>query len=447
MNDASNFLVLPTTYWVALSLALALAGEAAMRFRERWTIPALMVYATVLAWYFAEPIYSPETMMFSLELLSQTYISVFIFLVGFRLTATLWSSALAPTEIRQINASDLPAERVFWSGLVLWLVLLAYGTTRMQGDIMGALFPVGARAGTSMWQRYAGADAGTFGFAVSAASYIYLLVLALFGMLLPLLKSRKLQALCIACVLISWPYAFLQGSRNVTLAVVVPAIFSFLFFSKARIRTKLITLGVVSVALEWALRQIITYRNVGFDYEGDIADSNHLGLNMASELAYSISFIQDGIMRPTLGGGFLAELGNVVPRFLWPDKPLIGIDFAIARGFATTNSDIGVSTTISTGMIGQGVLEFGPYIGPAVMSVIVALWSGWLARLLAQGTVPRVCLFLVGMGLTFNLGRNISFLVLWPMVFATVLIIVLERFGEKRKDTARKAALKAAAQG
>lgn len=447
MSDASNFLILPATYWVALALALALLGEAALRFRERWTIPAMMVYVTVLAWYCAEPIYSPDTMMFPLELLSQTYISVFIFLVGFRLTATLWSSALAPTVIRQINASDLPAERVFWLGLVLWLVLLAYGTVRMKGDIIGTLFPVGARAGVSMWQRYAGADAGTFGFLVSAASYVYLLVLALFGMLLPLLKSRRLQAFCVVCILVSWPYAFLQGSRNVTLAVVVPAIFSFLFFSKVRIRTKLISLAVIAVALEWALRQIITYRNVGFDYEGEIASANHLGLNMASELAYSISFVQDGIMRPALGAGFMAELGNVIPRFLWPDKPLIGIDFAIARGFSTTDSDIGVSTTISTGMIGQGVLEFGPYIGPAVMSAIVALWSGWLARLLAQGTVPRVCLFLVGMGLTFNLGRNVSFLVLWPMVFAAILVMVLERFGEKRKDAARKAALKAAAQG
>lgn len=433
MNEAADFLVLPATYWVSLTLCSALLLEAAIRFREGWAVPTMMIYGTILTWYFAEPLYTPATMQFSPQLLSSTYAAVFIFLAVFRLAVTLASSAMAPRVTRQFDGADLPAERIFWVGVVLWLMLLAFGTFRLNGDIIRALFPIDARAGVSMWQRYAGAEAGTFGFVVSTASYVYILILALFGMLLPLLKTWRLRVLCILCILISWPYAFLLGSRNVTLAVVMPSIFSFLFFAKVRIRTKLAVAVVAALLLEWALRQIIAYRDVGFDYQGEVASTRHFGLNMASELAYTISFLQDGIMQPALGTGFLAELANLVPRFLWPDKPLIGIDYAIARGFADTTRDTGVNTTISKGVIGQGVIEFGRILGPACMAVLMAAWSGWLARLWAQGTVPRACLFLVGMGLTFNLGRGITLLTLWPMVFAVLLVLVLERLSKGKE--------------
>ncbi|MEO7680622.1 MAG: hypothetical protein ABIS14_08000, partial [Sphingomonas sp.] len=183
--------------------------------------------------------------------------------------------------------------------------------------------------------------------------------------------------------------------------------------------------------IEWAMRMIIIYRNIEFDSQDKVRDQGHLGLNMTSELLHCINFIKTGMLREGMGRGLLAELGNVIPRIIWPGKPLVGIDYAIARGYGGGSSDIGVFATVSTGMIGQGVLEFGPIFGPVAMALVLALWSAFLARLWSQGTVPRLCLFLVGIGLTFNLGRDVSMLVLWPMVFGYFAVTLLERRGRK----------------
>jgi hypothetical protein len=63
---------------------------------------------------------------------------------------------------------------------------------------------------------------------------------------------------------------------------------------------------------------------------------------------------------------YFAELVNPIPRGLWKDKPEIGIDYAIARGqlwAGQAAGQAGVGATISTGMIGQGVVNFGPFFG------------------------------------------------------------------------------------
>lgn len=430
--DLSTLLDLPGGFWLATLTLLGLVAEAVVRIREKWAVPALMVYLTVFGWYTMEPIESPETMAFSDEAISGAFFSVFIFLASFRFLCSLMSSVMAPRQRREIDYNELPADRVFAITAMLWFGLLLIGIWRMEGDVLATLLPLKAREGATMWQRAAGAAAGRFGFAVSIAGYVYVLTLALFGMLLPLLKTRRLQFFCVTLIIISWPYAFLQGSRNITLAVFVPMVFSFVFFSRAKLLPKIAIVLSSGLFIEWALRQIITYRNVGFDYTGEVQQQSHLGLNMASELVYCVEFINTGVMEEKWGVGLLTEFSNFVPRFMWPDKPLLGIDYAIARGFSGSASDIGVNATIATGIIGQGVLDFGPLLGPIVMAAIIALWTGFLARLQAQGTVPRVCLFLVGMGLTFNLGRGFSMLVLWPMIFAYVIVVLLERYGRKR---------------
>jgi hypothetical protein len=74
---------------------------------------------------------------------------------------------------------------------------------------------------------------------------------------------------------------------------------------------------------------------------------------------------------------------NPIPRGLWKDKPLIGIDYAIARGqlfVGQREGDAGVGATISTGMIGQGVVNFGPFFGVLAAALLMAFWVAILAR-------------------------------------------------------------------
>jgi hypothetical protein len=85
------------------------------------------------------------------------------------------------------------------------------------------------------------------------------------------------------------------------------------------------------------------------------SEAKHAGLNMLEELAWVNNFIDKGTYAINYGQRYFAELVNSIPRGLWQDKPLIGIDYAIARGqlYGDQNEgEAGVGATISTGMIG-----------------------------------------------------------------------------------------------
>lgn len=424
-------------YWLTIIVIAGLVIEAVFRWQQKWAVPALMVYVTVIGWYVLEPVYSPDTLAeFSADEINTAFYAVIIFLVAFRISCIPIILMMKPLITQKFDAQAIPAEQVLKYNAILWILLLAIGVARLNGDVVLALFPVDARAGNSMWLRAGGADAGPFGFLISSASYLYILVLAAFGMLLPFLKTRQSQLFCIALIAISWPYAFLQGSRNVTLAVFIPLVFSYLFFSNTKVWMKISIIAFSGIFIDYAMRTILAFRKFGFAAKTidvqDIQDKGYAGLNMASELVHCIAYTESGVLRQTWGMGLVYELGNIIPRAIWSDKPLLGIDYALARGFGGGDGDTGVVATISTGMIGQGVLEFGFIGGPIFVAILMALWCGLLARLHEQGTIARVCLFLFGMGLTFNLGRNITMLVLWPMLFAYIAVILLERAGARK---------------
>jgi len=86
---------------------------------------------------------------------------------------------------------------------------------------------------------------------------------------------------------------------------------------------------------------------------------------MYRELGYINYFIDNGTYQVNWGTRYFAEIVNPIPRIIWPGKPMIGIDYAIARGMAYGNQDAksgGIAASISTGMIGQGVVNFGLYL-------------------------------------------------------------------------------------
>ena len=94
-------------------------------------------------------------------------------------------------------------------------------------------------------------------------------------------------------------------------------------------------------------------------------------------------------------------------------------------------------------MIGGGVLNFGPFFGPMAAGILMALWTALLIRWWQQrDSLPRLVLFMLGAGLTFNLGRDITLLVLWPVVFAYCFVRLIEiwtakRFGPVPQTTAQ----------
>jgi MFS family permease len=112
---------------------------------------------------------------------------------------------------------------------------------------------------------------------------------------------------------------------------------------------------------------------------------------------------------------------------------LIGIDYAKWRGFDSADNDLGVNTTVSSGMIGGGVLNFGQILGPVAAGILMAIWTGLLVRWWEQRqSLLRLVLFMLGAGLTFNLGRDITLLVLWPVIFAYCFVRLAEMWATRR---------------
>ena len=427
---------LPLTFVFAAALALAAAVYGLAHLRRSWAPPFLAVVGTFAAWYLVEPLVSPEAWAgFEPDHVGTAYGAATLFLLAFIAAFFALRPAFVPSVRARRSIRDtmtapgsIPPDRIALLAVAVWLVLLAYGTARVGGDLIQALFPVESRAGLKMWQRHPGMRAGPAGFLVSMAGYLYTLVLALFGILLPIVRKPSTRALLVLVILIAWPYAFLQGSRNVALAVAAPMFASMFLFTRIRPAVKLAVMAAGFLALDFAFRAIIAMRNTGFDVERlqALAGQRHLGLNMGSELIWIVTLFERRMVEPSWGGRYFAELVAVIPRAIWPGKPLIGIDYALARGYGGGGSDIGVFATISTGMIGQGAVNFGLVLGPLTAALLLAVWANLLHRLRLQGTAPRVALFLLGLGLTFNLGRDVTLLVLFPFLFGYLAVRLSE---------------------
>ena len=154
---------------------------------------------------------------------------------------------------------------------------------------------------------------------------------------------------------------------------------------------------------------------------------------MMQELCFANDFTQ--VNGPTYGARYLQEVLNVVPRAIWQSKPLLGIDYSAWRGFEGGNTDIGLTATISSGLIGGGVLNFGTWWGPLVSALLMSTWAGLLARWwLQRDSLLRCFLFIAGLGLTFNLGRDITLLVLWPIVFGYLITRLIEFITYRRSS-------------
>ncbi len=449
IGDIVNFVNIFTPnlslyYTLASFLLIILGIEALIRKKITWKIPAIIVYTTVFIWYLTETIYTPENLTkFSSAILEDCYLQIILFLCGFRIFIPQLSKnfVIKLSSAYQLLTTSIDSARLLAYLSIIWLGLLMYGINRMNGDIFGALFPINARTGGNMWGRAAGAAAGSSGFIVSSASYIYILVCSFFGILLILQTQQHVKLINIILIVISWPYFILQGSRNLFLAVALPTVLSYALVSKQKWWIKIFILGASFLAINYILTLVIAYRNIGFasllsgtsQSTASISEQKHLGLNMLEELGFINSFYQQGTLHIQYGGDYIAQFLNFVPRAIWPSKPLVGIDYAIARGFADSSKDIGVSTTVSTGLIGQGVVNFGPYFGPLAAAFLMASWASFLARLWSQRYSPlRLCLFLAALGITFNLGREMTLLILWPIVFGYILVRFLENLNKKK---------------
>jgi oligosaccharide repeat unit polymerase len=430
------------TFYLAAVVLVVLTAESCIKLLNRNTFGvALIVYVSVFAWYFVDPFLNPEQYDYlPSSLLGQSYGQVLLFLVGFRMFMPVATRWIVRRRSSGIFDNRLTPEQILIAAGTIWFLLFLIGIYRMDGDVMGAVFPIDSRAGLTMWSRDAVSSSAS-GFLVASAAYLFNAVTAFLGVLVFFQRSIAWRLLAGAMFAITLPYFFLAGARSHFLAAVLPFIITYLFYGRHLLILKLAILAVAFFCLNEGFKFVTAFRGIGFrdvlasenPYELMDEDMRTSGLNMIQELCFVNVYLETGGTSPAYGARYLNELLNFIPRVIWPSKPLIGIDYAKWRGLESSEGDLGVSATISSGMIGGGVLNFGRIFGPVAAAILMAVWTGLLIRWWEQRqSLLRLVLFMLGVGLTFNLGRDISLLVLWPVVFAYFFVRLTEIWATRR---------------
>ncbi len=428
------------TFYLAAIALVVLTVESCLRLLNRDSLGiTVVVYIAVFAWYFVDPFLNPEQYDY-FPSLGESYAQVLLFLIGFRVfapTAVRWILRRRSTGV--FDTGLTPGQILIAAGTI-WFLLFLIGIYRMGGDLMAAVFPIDSRAGMTMWAREAVSSSAS-GFLISFGGYVFNAVTAFLGVLVFFQRSTAWRLLAGAMFAITLPYFFFAGARSHFLAAVLPFIIAYLFYGRHPLVIKLAILAVAFVCLDQGFRFVTAFRGTGFrevlasenPYELVDEHLRQTGLNMIQELCFVNAYLDSGDMSPAYGARYLNELLNFVPRAIWPSKPLIGIDYAKWRGFESDEGELGVSATISTGMIGGGVLNFGQIVGPVAAGMLMALWTGLLNRWWEQRqSLLRLVLFILGAGLTFNLGRDITLLVLWPVIFAYCFVRLGEMWATRR---------------
>src|SRR4029077_15254195 len=435
------------TFFLAAVVLVVLTVESCIKLLNRDSFGITVgVYVTVFAWYFVDPFINPEQYDYLPSfLLGQSYGQVLLFLIGFRVftpIAIRWITGRPSTGV--YSTLRFAPEQILLAVGALWFVFFVIGIARMGGDVMGSVFPVDGRAGPSMWGRDALESSGS-GFLISFGGYVFNAATAFLGVLVFFQRRFAWRLLAGAMFGITLPYFFLAGARSHFLAAVVPFIITYLFYGRHPLLIRLAILAVAFVCLNEGFKFVVAFRDSGGyrdvlasenPYELMNEDARPSGLNMIQELCFVNVYLQTGGTSPAYGARYLNELLNFVPRAIWPSKPMIGIDYAKWRGFESEhdeNGELGVNTPAPTGMIGGGVLNFGKILGPTAAAILMALWTGLLIRWWEQRqSLLRLVLFMLGAGLTFNLGRDITLLVLWPVIFAYFFVRLAEIWATRR---------------
>ncbi len=432
---------------LALFLPIAVCGflvtEGLLNWREAWAKPALTVYGTIFIWYPGDFLMAGTA---GYRIFTDAAINIALLQVS---ACLLLIRCFIPSAVarctRGLDATSAPVslsaawmKAILIAAIVLWFMLLAAALARLQqhrnfDEMWPAIFwPPLYQQKVSMFG-HSGRGAGA-SFIWAAMGYIQRLDYAVFGVI-AVLGRGKIRVVALLMMALSWPYIFFDRMRNVMLAVLLPGVAAFWVSSTRPIVVKIIVSLILLLVLDHWFKVVLVYRlkaDMGaFVSVHSMAGTRHHGLDMLKELCYINTFVDDGTYTPNFGRRYFAEAVNFVPRSLWPGKPDIGLDYAIARGFGANNR-LGVRVTIATGLIGQGVANFGRIAGTVCVAGLCACWIGFLSRLwLQRQSVLRLLLFMLGLGITFNCGRDITLLVLFPFVFGYIIVRVWERYGRR----------------
>ncbi len=453
---------MPVSFWVVILLLGIGFYWSARNARRAIGIPTCAVLVTVAVWYVGDALYNDylnwHMLIFGSSVLSLAWWQVALFLGSFLLLTPYLHEKInrrylrRPSQVigfyrRGVEQAGFQRSLtiIFWCAFGLWIPLLAFAAWNFGDQFLGYLFPY-LRKHPGPWAK-SGKAGGGLDTILALAGYFQIMLGAVFGVVAALSTNGNIRLLALVGVLFTWPYFIFDRTRKSILAIVVPAVLAWVFL-RLRASQWIKVTGVVAALLmvnAWFgfvighrldTRISDAFAQGEFDFTG-ASKEKHQGLNMFEELCWVFRLTADGIYETNWGENYLANLANPVPRALWPGKPTIGLDYAVARGMGGADTDAGVYATLSTGLIGQGVANFGLYLGAPFAALLMALWACWLARLDYLGQkIGFIPLYGLGLILTFALGRDITFLDLYPFVFGYGICWWLNRnYGQRLMGT------------
>jgi hypothetical protein len=422
-------------------------------------LPMMVVLSTVGAWYFLDVLYNDYAqyqLQLGVDILDGAWWQVILFILSFCIFAPfmhrsinkdmlhershiLRLSLVGGLENAYFQSKITAAFRILTAA---WLIIMVLALFKTNFDFLGLIAPF-VQGKAQPWGR--GRIGGGFDAFLSFASYLHIMLVAGFGVIVALSKDVRTRAAAGVIYLLSAPWFFLDRTRNTMLAIALPGLLAWVFLRvKGGLFFRIGILLVFFVLVDGWMRFVIQTRSgadIAMAFQevglGGVTErvsahkAKHEGLNMFEELAWTNYLILNKQYEPNWGARYFAELVNPIPRVLWPGKPMIGIDYSIARGQKWEGAaarDGGVGATISTGMIGQGVVNFGPFFGVVAAALLMATWAAILARQDLKGEkTGRLLLYMVGMVLTFNLGRDITLITLYPFLFGFIMLVVFSR--------------------
>jgi hypothetical protein len=357
----------PFAFWIHLVLIAALVFEGLRKWNTPWAKPALVVYGTVLFWYSGDYLVSRplDYAPFGTEVIHFSLLQVSGFLIAFRLFVGSFSRRLCAAPLREqkqaaLSGIKLQLEEVSPSALRTLLMILMIGWL--------VIFMVGAALSPGLWKALIwpplhyekvpmyplkGVGGGA-SFIFNSLGYIHVLICALFGVIAILAKG-PVRWIATAMVLLTWPYFWYDRTRNKMLALLLPGLAAYILFGK---RSLLLRIGIgalVAIGLSVWFGRVMEYRSSGGQLGSFFEEGNtdapatvseemrekanraaRMGQDMLKELCWVNTLFESGRYAPNWGARYLAELANPIPRTIWPGKPTVGIDYAIARGFGAS---------------------------------------------------------------------------------------------------------------
>ena len=221
----------------------------------------------------------------------------------------------------------------------VWIILFLIALIILKQYIIDYLFPF-LDFKANPWTH--GRVGAGFDFISILAVHLQLLTASMFGVVGALATKRRIRHQALLLCLMSWPYFIFDRSRYAMLLLLIPAVLCWVFLRlQGRMWKRIMVLLLCFMVVNFWMKFVIANRSemsitAAFAQKGlNLADQRKVkneGLNMFEELCWISTFIDNGVYHVNWGARYFAELVNPIPRAFWPGKPLIGIDYAIARG-------------------------------------------------------------------------------------------------------------------